>query len=101
MPDINANVVNASQVNANTFGGQGGGGAVIRADKLYLGKWLLEAGGDGIFVTTPDGVKTKMELIDFRQTPVPETAELKLPNKDDPTVSTKLPGGPSDPSYSE
>jgi hypothetical protein len=39
-----------------------------------------------------------MELIDFRQTPVPETPELKLPPTG-PTVSTELPGGPSDPTY--
>jgi hypothetical protein len=103
MTDVNANTVNANQVNSNqvnatSFGGRGGGGAIITADKIYLGGWLIEAAGDGIYVTTPGGVKTKMELIDFRQTPVPETPELKLPPTG-PTVSTELPGGPSDPTY--
>lgn len=103
MTDINANTVNANRVDANqvsatSFGGRGGGGAIITADKIFLGGWTIEASGDGIYVTTPGGVRTKMELIDFRQTPVPETPELKLPPTG-PTVSTELPGGPSDPTY--
>ena len=95
---VNANQVNSKQVNATSFGGRGGGGAIITANKIYLGGWLIEAVGDGIYVTTPGGLKTKMELIDFRQTPVPATPELKLPPTG-PTVSTELPGGPSDPTY--
>lgn len=93
--DISANTVSANQVSATSYGGLGGGGATIAVDKIILGGWTLEASGDdGIYVTTPGGVRTKMELIDFRQTPVPETAELKLaPPR--PSVSQELPGGPA------
>lgn len=87
--------VDATRVYANTFGGLGGGGALIVADKILLGGWLIEAEASGIFVTTPGGVKTKMELIDFRETPVPDTPRLNLPPQE-PTPSTALPGGPSD-----
>ena len=72
------NIVDANQVNANQFGALGGGGAVINASKIILGGWVLEASSDGIYATTPDGIRTKMELIDFRQTPIPETATLNL-----------------------
>jgi len=73
-----SNEIDANQIYAQTFGGRGGGGAIIVADKILLGGWLLESTGDGIYVTTPDGIRTKMELIDFRQTPVPATAKLQL-----------------------
>jgi len=47
-------------------------------NKIVLGGWQLEGKSDGIYVTTPDGIVTKMELIDFRQTPVPSTSPLAL-----------------------
>jgi len=56
----------------------GGGGAVIVASKIILNNWSITASGDGLYVITPDGIVTKIELIDFRQTPVPETATLAL-----------------------
>jgi hypothetical protein len=75
---ITADTISANRVEAQNFGGKGGGGAVLVADKIILGGWVFESAGDGVYVTTPDGIKTKMELIDFRQTPVPETATLTL-----------------------
>jgi hypothetical protein len=75
---VNSNRVNADRIEANSFGGRGGGGAVITADRIILGGWTFQAKGDGVYVTTPSGIETKMELIDFRQTPVPATAPLAL-----------------------
>lgn len=93
--NINANQVTSNRVNANSFGGIGGGGALLVADKILLGGWTLEAARDGIYVTTPSGIKTKMELIDFRETPVPPTVPLLLTqdNTDDPVVAAN--GGDS------
>ena len=71
----------ANLITADSFGGKGGGGAVIVASKIILGGYLIEAEDSGLFVTTRDGVKTKMELIDFRQTPIPATAPLQLAPK--------------------
>lgn len=87
--NINANQVTSNRVNANSFGGIGGGGATIVADRIILGGWLIEASGDGIYVTTPGGIKTKMELIDFRETPIPPTPRLLLTqdNTDDAVVA--------------
>lgn len=86
---VNANQVTSNRVNANSFGGIGGGGATLVADKIILGGWLIEASGDGIYVTTPGGIKTKMELIDFRETPIPPTPRLLLTqdNTDDAVVA--------------
>lgn len=86
---VNANQVTSNRVNANSFGGIGGGGATIVADRIILGGWLIEAAGDGIYVTTPGGIKTKMELIDFRETPIPPTPRLLLTqdNTDDAVVA--------------
>lgn len=54
-------------------------GAVITASKIILDGWQILAAGDvGIFVITPGGLVTKLELIDFSQTPVPPTAPLVL-----------------------
>lgn len=93
---VNANQVISNRVNANSFGGRGGGGATVVADRIILSGWVIEASGnDGIYVTTPSGIRTKMELIDFRQTPVPETADLILPPPQaEPTQ--ELPGGPDE-----
>jgi len=100
MTDVNANNVNANTVNsnqvysneisANSFGGRGGAGAVITANKIILGNYVIEAGSDqgpGLYVTTPDGIKTKIELIDLRQVPVPETAKLAV----EPSQTTVAP----------
>lgn len=75
---VTTNTVHAQTVQASSFGGSGGGGAVIVASKVVIGGYTIEAGDKGLYVTTPDGIRTKMELIDFRQTPVPETAPLQL-----------------------
>lgn len=93
---VNSTRVDATQVYANTFGGAGGGdsGAILVAQKIFLGGWLIEAEGNGIFVTTPGGIKTKMELIDYRETPVPTTADLNLPAQP-ATPSPEVPGGPT------
>ena len=74
---VTTNTVHAQTVQAASFGG-GGGGAVITASVVIIGGYSIEAGDKGLYVTTPDGIRTKMELIDFRQTPVPETATLLL-----------------------
>ena len=72
-------IVQAQTVESNNFGAAGGGGAVITASKIILGGWQILAAGDvGIFAITPSGIVTKLELIDFRQTPVPPTAPLAL-----------------------
>lgn len=78
MQDLTANNITANHVSANSFGGQGGGGATITADKVIIGGYKIEAGDKGLYITTPEGVRTKMELIDFRETPIPETAPLQL-----------------------
>ena len=69
-------------------GGPGGAGAIINASKIILGGWVIEAGGPiselegpGLYVTTPSGITAKIELIDFRQTQVPETATLRVEPK--------------------
>ena len=86
---VTANQVNAERINARTFGGLGGGGTVMVTDRIILGGWVLEAATDGIYVTTPSGIRTKMELIDFRETPVPPTAKLLLTQDttDDPVIA--------------
>jgi hypothetical protein len=91
---ITANQITANQVQANSFGGVGGQGAVLYADKIVLGgNWEIRAGDNGIYVKTPGGFETKVELIDYRETPVPETAALELaPSR--AAVSIELPGGP-------
>jgi Transglycosylase SLT domain len=76
--NIQANTINANTVAASQFGGGGGGGSIIIASKIILGGYVIEAGDKGLYVTTPSGIRTKMELIDFRQTPIPETATLNL-----------------------
>lgn len=53
-------------------------GSVIVASKIILSNYVIEAEDDGIYVTTPDGIKTKIELIDLRETPIPPTAPLQL-----------------------
>jgi hypothetical protein len=69
----NYNTVTANQVTAN---------------KIVIGNWAISAKSDGLYVTTPDGVVTKMELIDFRQTPVPETAKLALQQTETSVTTT-------------
>jgi hypothetical protein len=94
---VNATTVEAQSISASQFGGAGGAGATITVAKIILGGWMLEGAADGIYVTTPTGIRTKMELIDFRQTPVPPTATLNLPATTSPAASTALPGGPAGP----
>lgn len=68
----------------------------IVSPRINMNGWIIEAGSDGLYVTTPSGIRTKVELIDFRETPIPETPPLNLP----PTgaaPSTQVPGGPPGP----
>ena len=53
-------------------------GAVITASKIILNGWQIVGNNAGIFAITPGGLVTKLELIDFSQTPVPPTAPLAL-----------------------
>lgn len=87
---VNANQITSNRVSANSFGGIGGGGATIVADRIILRGWIIEAINDGIYVTTPSGIRTKMELIDFRETPIPPTPRLLLTqdNTDDPVIAS-------------
>lgn len=55
--------------------------STITATKIILNGWTIEAESDGLYATTPSGIKTKVELIDYRETPVPETATLRLQNR--------------------
>lgn len=95
---LNATRIRSSEITVDKVGGPGSG-SEITASKINLGGWILESEGDGIYVTTPDGVKTKMELIDFRQVPVPPTADLlnvvTRENNQAQSLSTDIPGGPS------
>ena len=60
----------------------------LTTNEIILGKWIITAGDDGLYVKTPSGVTTKIELIDFSQVPVPPTANLRVePNQ----VSVDLP----------
>lgn len=98
VPDpLNISRINAQEVKANklTTGEVtgAGGGAVINASKLILGGWTLESQDDGIYVTTPGGIRTKMELIDFRQTPIPQTADLLNISSRDSVQFQNIPGG--------
>ena len=90
---INADQITAKQLQTSEVTGTSGG-AVINASKILLGGWLLESADDGIYVTTPGGIKTKMELIDFRQVPVPSTAELLNYNPRESVQFIDIPGGP-------
>lgn len=92
--EVNATQVSAQKISAAEVGGSGGSGSVITASKIILGGWTLESESDGIYVTTPEGIKTKMELIDFRQTPVPPTAGLLLPSNRASVSYEAIPGGP-------
>lgn len=93
---LNATRIRTSEITADKVGGPGGG-SEITASKINLGGWILESKGDGIYVTTPDGIETKMELIDFRQVPVPPTADLlNVVNRENSVnLGTDIPGGPS------
>ena len=92
---VNTNILNANEANANSFGGRGGGGAVIVASKIILDNWSITASGNGLYVITPDGIVTKIELIDFRQVPVPDTAPLAVqPNQESVAAIAVGPGNP-------
>jgi len=99
--DINANSITARKVRADNvaatnFGGADGSGATINASSINLGGYIIEAGDKGLYVTTPDGIRTKIELIDFRQTPVPETVPLLVPAGGNASVpQTGVQGGPA------
>lgn len=69
----------------------------VICNRILLRGYLIEAGGDGIYITTPNGVRTKVELIDFRETPVPETAPLRLSPADTAQVPGAVAGGPAPP----
>lgn len=90
---INADQITTKQLQTSEVTGTSGG-AVINASKILLGGWLLESADDGIYVTTPGGIKTKMELIDFRQTPIPPTPGLLLPSNRQSVLFEDIPGGP-------
>ena len=77
---LNAEKINTNELNVTSIGGGGGSGAVITASKIILtssaGNWILAAKGDGLYITTPDNIETKMELIDLRKVPIPPTVDL-------------------------
>lgn len=105
IPDpLNVNKIQTNQIvtkelesrtiNADTVTGKGGG-AVIRASKIYLGDFLLEAKADGIYVTTPDGTDTKIELIDLSFTPIPPAVDLlPVAQRDSVGLDKPVGGGP-------
>lgn len=88
------NELESRTINADTVGGKGGG-AVIKARKIYLGDFLLEAKADGIYVTTPDGTDTKIELIDLSFTPIPPSVDLlPVAQRENVELNKPLGGGP-------
>jgi len=76
-----ARPISASTVTANSITAP-----QVNTQRLTIGGFRIEAAGDGLFVTTPDGIRLKVELIDFRETPIPETAPLRLAPEDENTV---------------
>lgn len=90
---INADQIKAKKLDTSEVTG-GSGGAIINASKIILGGWILESQDDGIYVTTPDGIKTKMELIDFRKVPIPPTADLQNLTPRESVSLKEIPGGP-------
>ena len=90
---LNANTIKARQLQTGEVTGTGGG-AVINASKIILNGWILEGEDDGIYVTTPSGIRTKMELIDFRQVPIPPTPDLLNIVNRSPVSLEAIPGGP-------
>ena len=91
---IITNELESRTINVESVSGRGTG-AIIRASKIYLGNFLLEAKDDGIYVTTPDGTDTKIELIDLSFTPIPPAVDL-LPVSQRENVGLEKPigGGP-------
>jgi hypothetical protein len=91
---IVTNELESRTINVESVTGRGTG-AIIRASKIYLGNFLLEAKDDGIYVTTPDGTDTKIELIDLSFTPIPPAVDL-LPVSQRENVGLEKPvgGGP-------
>ena len=69
---------------------------IVQCNKIILGGWTIIAQDDGLYVTTPGGIQTKVELIDYRQTPIPATADLALqpqqPSVASAAVGTGNPG---------
>lgn len=95
---VNAQKINANELVVTSVGGAGGGGSEITASKITLtsggGSWILTAKSDGLYVSTPDGIETKIELIDFRQVPIPPTPDLLNVVGASPTL-LPVPGGPN------
>lgn len=71
------------------------GGGTVTCDILIIGGYKIEPGDKGLYVTTPEGIRTKMELIDFRQTPIPTPAELILPVGVAQVSPFVIPSGPA------
>jgi hypothetical protein len=90
---VNAENINANQMIVGSISGVNGG-AAINASKINLGGWIFESKDDGVYVTTPTGIQTKMELIDFRQVPVPQTVDLLNYNPRTSVTYQEIPGGP-------
>lgn len=75
MGSVQAQSMTSTSVNSATIGGTGGSGAVITASMIIIGGFIITAGGDGLYVETPEGFSTKIELIDFRKVPVPPESQ--------------------------
>lgn len=75
MGTVQAQGITSGSVNASTIGGTGGSGTVITASMVIIGGFKITAQGDGLYVQTPEGFSTKIELIDFRKVPVPPESE--------------------------
>jgi hypothetical protein len=90
---VNAEKILSNQLIVVSVTGAGGG-AEINASKINLGGWIFQSQDDGVYVTTPSGIKTKLELIDFRQVPVPQTVDLLNYNPRANIGYNEIPGGP-------
>lgn len=75
---MQANDVTSNNVNANSFGGVGGSGAVLTCSKIILSGYIITAKEDGLYVTVPQGFETKIELIDPRVVEVPPEEQERL-----------------------
>jgi Transglycosylase SLT domain len=76
------------------YSGGSGTSNQINVNILNIGGWKFQAYADGVYVTTPSGILTKLELIDTRYVPVPQPVALDNVNVRTRALLDAVPGGP-------
>jgi Transglycosylase SLT domain len=76
------------------FSGGSGTSNQVSCNILNIGGWKFQAYEDGIYVTTPSGILTKLELVDTRYIPVPQPTALDHINIRTNVLLDTVPGGP-------